>query len=552
MRQKYSILMLLVLFVTACQPIVAPTDATIGETTAAAPAATLLDAEVLANATYMGLGEEAVTLTDGTYEDSATQFVYTLLESRAEGDIDGDGVAEVAVLIEADPSATAHFLYLAVMAAQDGVATTIGTIQVGDRVMVEEIAIADSAIQLDLVVIGPGDADCCATLRVQRTYRVENNALVQTGSRILGSTADDPNGLTASTLANATYLNEYTPDGQVTLAEGEFINQEARIFVTWPEYLAYTDLDGDGVDDAALVHVTNGGGTGNFYQLAAVLNAAEQPNNVAVALLGDRVQIQQFFAIDGTITVQMLTQGPGDGACCPTLPVTQTWALQDGALVLTASEEGTPLAPTTTVTSTATITAAITGVSWQLVEIQYMNDTVETPADPSQYTLLLNEDGSYAAQVDCNQANGTYTLDGAMLTFGAGTSTLAACPPESLSDQYLQGLTDATSFVLENGDLFIAFGPDAGILHFTAAAAATAAVIEATFVCPDGTSIPAVFDNGAGTVTVTLPDGELTLPQVVSGSGARYSDGTTTFWNNGNEALVEVNGETIYEGCVAE
>lgn len=77
-------------------------------------------------------------------------------------------------------------------------------------------------------------------------------------------------------------------------------------------------------------------------------------------------------------------------------------------------------------------------------------------------------------------------------------------------------------------------------------------VIEATFVCPDGTRIDTVFDNSADTVTFTLPDETITLPRAVSGSGARYSDGTTTFWNNGNEALVEVNGETIYEGCVAE
>ncbi len=77
-------------------------------------------------------------------------------------------------------------------------------------------------------------------------------------------------------------------------------------------------------------------------------------------------------------------------------------------------------------------------------------------------------------------------------------------------------------------------------------------VIRATFVCPDGTSIEAVFDNAADTVTVTLPDGTLTLPHVESGSGARYSDGTTTFWNKGDEALVEVDGQIVYESCVTQ
>jgi membrane-bound inhibitor of C-type lysozyme len=79
-----------------------------------------------------------------------------------------------------------------------------------------------------------------------------------------------------------------------------------------------------------------------------------------------------------------------------------------------------------------------------------------------------------------------------------------------------------------------------------------AATIEATFVCPDGTSIDTVFDNAADTVTVTLPDGTVTLPRVESGSGARYSDGTTTFWNKGDEATIEVGDETVYEGCTTQ
>jgi putative lipoprotein len=77
-------------------------------------------------------------------------------------------------------------------------------------------------------------------------------------------------------------------------------------------------------------------------------------------------------------------------------------------------------------------------------------------------------------------------------------------------------------------------------------------VIRATFVCPDGTQIEAAFDNAAGTVTISLADDTLTLPQVESASGARYSDGTTTFWNKGDEALVEVDGQIVHQNCVTE
>ncbi|MBO9541192.1 MliC family protein [bacterium] len=42
-----------------------------------------------------------------------------------------------------------------------------------------------------------------------------------------------------------------------------------------------------------------------------------------------------------------------------------------------------------------------------------------------------------------------------------------------------------------------------------------------------------------------LSDREVRLPQVVSGSGARYSDGKTTFWTKGDTARLEVDGHAF-------
>lgn len=74
----------------------------------------------------------------------------------------------------------------------------------------------------------------------------------------------------------------------------------------------------------------------------------------------------------------------------------------------------------------------------------------------------------------------------------------------------------------------------------------------ATFQCPDGEMVEAEF-IGTDAVVAVLPDQEaMTLPRVESASGARYSDGTTTLWNKGDEIMVEVNGETILSGCIAQ
>lgn len=41
-----------------------------------------------------------------------------------------------------------------------------------------------------------------------------------------------------------------------------------------------------------------------------------------------------------------------------------------------------------------------------------------------------------------------------------------------------------------------------------------------------------------------LPAGPLTLPIVPSGSGRKYSDGTTTYWSRGTESTLEIAGQS--------
>jgi len=76
----------------------------------------------------------------------------------------------------------------------------------------------------------------------------------------------------------------------------------------------------------------------------------------------------------------------------------------------------------------------------------------------------------------------------------------------------------------------------------------------ATFVCADQKSIVAKFYSDE--VALTLKDGRsLALPQVISGSGARYAnaDESIVFWNKGNTAfLTEGSDENMtYKDCVA-
>jgi putative lipoprotein len=53
----------------------------------------------------------------------------------------------------------------------------------------------------------------------------------------------------------------------------------------------------------------------------------------------------------------------------------------------------------------------------------------------------------------------------------------------------------------------------------------------------------------ADTALVSTGDTLLALPIAVSASGARYSDGTYTFWEHQGTALFEL-ADTAYQGCL--
>ena len=127
------------------------------------------------------------------------------------------------------------------------------------------------------------------------------------------------------------------------------------------------------------------------------------------------------------------------------------------------------------VAAIATIAAAcsggsgLTGKTWQLTAITEKVPAfqgVVPPADQANYTIEFEPDGNFTAKADCNQLSGSYTTTGSNgLTIVLGPMTLAACPPESLSSQYVEALGKAASYVVASGQLTITL-TDEGTLVF--------------------------------------------------------------------------------------
>ncbi len=169
---------------------------------------------------------------------------------------------------------------------------------------------------------------------------IENPDLIEVGQKLWIPAAAQPagvGGLTPDVLRNATYQGIY--DEPVTLADGTYAGEPfveggaSRPTVTLIDQLATLgDLNWDGLEDAAVVLAENSGGSGVFVYLAAVLSAEGGPANVDTLLLGDRVDIRSLTIQGGEILLTMLTQGPDDPFCCPSLEVTPRYRLEAGKL----------------------------------------------------------------------------------------------------------------------------------------------------------------------------------------------------------------------------
>ena len=74
-----------------------------------------------------------------------------------------------------------------------------------------------------------------------------------------------------------------------------------------------------------------------------------------------------------------------------------------------------------------------------------------------------------------------------------------------------------------------------------------------SFRCPDGQTVLAQFQLPEDQfVSVRFAGRDLRLPHVLSGSGARYSDGKTTFWNRGRSVLMEVDDKIVVQDCMLQ
>lgn len=162
-----------------------------------------------------------------------------------------------------------------------------------------------------------------------------NTALLPTPIFTTAPATSSPGGLTVEMLRNGTY---HTPfyDRTVTLVNGTHTEgSDANVFsVRMLDVVAFGDLNGDGKEDAAIILAENGGGTGNFESLVAVINHNGTPYQQDQVEIGDREHVNSMDISSGVVHMDMIAHGPNDPMCCPAVPQKRNYWLIDNHLWL--------------------------------------------------------------------------------------------------------------------------------------------------------------------------------------------------------------------------
>ena len=107
----------------------------------------------------------------------------------------------------------------------------------------------------------------------------------------------------------------------------------SRLHVQLIEQLMVSgDMTGDGHNEAAVFLTAGSGGSGSYTYLAIVTKNGFSYQNIATENLGDRVQVRALRFAEGTLILDLITAGPDDAVCCPSLNMRNTYRLVEGRL----------------------------------------------------------------------------------------------------------------------------------------------------------------------------------------------------------------------------
>jgi len=138
--------------------------------------------------------------------------------------------------------------------------------------------------------------------------------------------------LTVERLRNAAYPLPEAGGNLIQFTDGKFrgpvvLGSTEELRFTLVDRVGRGDLDGDGVEDAALLMIKDPTGDKPEYTLWAVINQGVAPDPRGVVLLGEKVQVGGMIIEDLKIFLDVVRPGPQDIVGMPTRRIKESYKL---------------------------------------------------------------------------------------------------------------------------------------------------------------------------------------------------------------------------------
>jgi heat shock protein HslJ len=233
---------------------------------------------------------------------------------------------------------------------------------------------------------------------------------------------------TLKEIKNASYSGIEGLKGSVKLVDGKWKGRPYKkgsasrpVVSLIGDFRITGDLDGDGTDDAVVLLNYAPGGTGQLLHLALMARKKGKIQNLATALIGDRVQIRDVRIEQKRIFVDVIQAGPKDAMCCPGEVTTREWTLEPGGKLNRYTVTAKPARLTLeTIGNTEWILR-----SWDSKQ----------PAPTRPAVTLIFKDGRFTGSSGCNNyfapvKEGKIPGD---VEVGAAGTTRKSCPASEMS-----------------------------------------------------------------------------------------------------------------------
>lgn len=107
------------------------------------------------------------------------------------------------------------------------------------------------------------------------------------------------------------------------------------------------------------------------------------------------------------------------------------------------------------------------GRYWRLIELDGETITPK-PQMFNDIYILFTTDGFVSGSAGCNRINGSYSVDGAKLSFGGIASTRRMCPEMDAEHKFMKMFPMVESFYTDENHLYLSDGAERVVAKFVA------------------------------------------------------------------------------------